>query len=309
MTKRQHLNRPAGVAIIAALAFAPTLILAQETADAGSPAMTAAPEPASPVLEPVAAPADVSLPAADTAATVEPVPASPVAAAGTATTRTPPARATAPRRTASPASAIAASPSAVEAPAPAVQEPVAAPAAPAAVSADSPAVAPTMAEPTIARPANDNTALIATLLGALVVLGLAIWGFLAIGRRKRADERYAVPVIERPVVAEPERLLAAPTDRTLAPAPAPAMAHGGASVPLPRKLPDSFEERDALLRRMIDARPDRANPFTDRKARLRRARLILQSLGRDFGDTRPWIDFSQYPQNWPEPSRNRYVAA
>ena len=34
----------------------------------------------------------------------------------------------------------------------------------------------------------------------------------------------------------------------------------------------------------------------------------MQSLGRDFGDTEPWIDLSQYPQNWPELQR-RHVAA
>ena len=54
---------------------------------------------------------------------------------------------------------------------------------------------------------------------------------------------------------------------------------------------------------MIDAKPDRANPFTDRKARMRRARLILQSLGRKFDGARPWIDLSDYPENWPELAR------
>jgi hypothetical protein len=165
------------------------------------------------------------------------------------------------------------------------------------------------AAPSTTVPTNDNSALIATVLAALVVFALALWGFVAIGRRKRADERFAVPVLERPIVAEREPLTAAPAERPRVPTPAPSMAHGGASVPLPRRLPESFEERDALLKRMIDARPDRANPFTNRRARLRRARLILQSLDRDFGDTKPWIDLSQYPQNWPELSRNQYAAA
>jgi hypothetical protein len=35
----------------------------------------------------------------------------------------------------------------------------------------------------------------------------------------------------------------------------------------------------------------------------------MQSIGRDFGDAKPWIDLSQYPHNWPELARNRSVAA
>ena len=88
-----------------------------------------------------------------------------------------------------------------------------------------------------------------------------------------------------------------------------ALAHAGASVALPARVPEDFAERDALMKRMIAARPDRANPFTDRGARTRRARLILQSLGRDFGDTEPWIDLSQYPNNWPELAHKRSAAA
>jgi hypothetical protein len=56
---------------------------------------------------------------------------------------------------------------------------------------------------------------------------------------------------------------------------------------------------------MIDAPPDRANPFTDRRARLRRARLILQSLGRTFENAKPWIDLSDYPENWPALAHRR----
>lgn len=43
-------------------------------------------------------------------------------------------------------------------------------------------------------------------------------------------------------------------------------------------LPHDRASRDALLGRMISAAPDAENPFTSRKARLRRARLILQRL-------------------------------
>ncbi|MBO9602658.1 MAG: hypothetical protein J7496_09155 [Novosphingobium sp.] len=87
-----------------------------------------------------------------------------------------------------------------------------------------------------------------------------------------------------------------------------ALPSRGASVDLPAKRPETYEEREALFKRMVEAKPDKANPFTDRRARMKRARLIIASLGRDFGDARPWIDLSQYPNNWPELAR-RYPQA
>ena len=87
------------------------------------------------------------------------------------------------------------------------------------------------------------------------------------------------------------------------------LPHAGAAVALPQELPESYEEREALFYRMVEARPDRANPFTDRKARMKRARLIMQSIGRDFGEAAPWIDLSQYPNNWPELASKRSAAA
>ena len=86
------------------------------------------------------------------------------------------------------------------------------------------------------------------------------------------------------------------------------MAHTGASVPLPRTMPATFEERDALMRRMIAAKPDRANPFTSPIQRRKRARLIMQCIGKTF-DHAPRIDLSQYPENWPELQTMRYADA
>src|SRR5690606_18674 len=126
--------------------------------------------------------------------------------------------------------------------------------------------------------ASDNgmTQLWVGLLAGLVAIALAVWGFIAIGRRKPVDRR-AAAVIERPVVTprapapapEAASQVAAPVPAAAIPAaavpirrPAPAapgMSHSGAAVPLPAKPPESFEERDALLRRMIAAAPDRAN--------------------------------------------------
>jgi hypothetical protein len=42
-------------------------------------------------------------------------------------------------------------------------------------------------------------------------------------------------------------------------------------------VPQTRAERDALLERMVAAPPDEANPFTSRKGRMRRARMILRS--------------------------------
>jgi len=161
------------------------------------------------------------------------------------------------------------------------------------------------------------------VIAAIAALVLAIWGFIAIGRRRSPARRVATRV-ERPTIKHPAPIhaetarepepettsFAAPATPTPinTMAPAPSMAHTGASVPLPRSMPASFEERDALMRRMIAAKPDRANPFKSPIQRYHRAKLIMQSLGRDFGDTDPWIDLSQYPQNWPELARRSQAA-
>lgn len=79
----------------------------------------------------------------------------------------------------------------------------------------------------------------------------------------------------------------------------PEPASDRSAVPLPDELPQTFEERDALLHRMIAAKPDRANPFRSPRARARRARLILQSLGRRFEKVKPRIDLRQYAYHWP----------
>jgi hypothetical protein len=79
-------------------------------------------------------------------------------------------------------------------------------------------------------------------------------------------------------------------------------------VDLPATVPENYEERSALLDKMVNARPDKANPFTDRRLRMKRARLILQSLGKTF-EREPRIDLSQYPNNWPELARQYHKAA
>lgn len=329
MTKRTQSLRYAGSAIAAALALASTSSLAQDAAAPFQPA----PEPVIviPDLPAPAAPEPTTVLPTTQPETVQPSPSvetpEPQAAPAPVATTTRTRVTTTTTRTAAPESTAR-----IAAPEPTAAEPVAA--LPPATTAEPVAVAPVEPVTTTPTPvaANDNTGLLALILGGLVVLALAIWGFVAIGRRKPV-RRYAaettaqpvpvtpVPVTPKPVVAAPVAVPVAATPRTeqrldgpsFATRPAPAttgaLPHAGASVALPARVPEDFAERDALMKRMIAAKPDRANPFTDRGARTRRARLILQSLGRDFGETEPWIDLSQYPNNWPELARKRSAAA
>jgi len=322
MTNKAHSLRLAGSAIAAALALASTPSFAQDAAAPFQPAPDPAPapvlvvpdipEPAAP--EPtLVLPSEVpdATPVPD--ATVEipvPQPSPSATAVRTRTTTT-----AAERAVAGPAPRAAASQAAPA-------EPVAAP-LPAAVTEPVAAepVAPVAAEQPASRPATTDTGMLALILGGLAFIALAIWGFVAIGRRKPVRRYVAespatkrAPVapkpafVHGPVVAPP----ALPLGASFAPRPAPvngALPHAGASVALPARVPETFAERDALMKRMVEAKPDRANPFTDRGARTKRARLILASLGRDFGDAEPWIDLSQYPHNWPELARKRSAAA
>jgi hypothetical protein len=324
MMKRNHTILCASAAIAAALALPTTPLFAQV---APAPT-TVAPEPVLTIpTTPPPAPAQTTIilptelpqtspPPASVTTPERTTPPSAVrterAAPATTTTRTERAAASATPRVAP----------ADPAPAPVVEEaaPVAAETAPETIAEP---VAPlAVSEPVAARtPAdNDNTNQLGiAILAAIAALGLAIWGFIAIGRRRPVD-RKAAAMIERPVVKprEPvvQPVLAEPVP-TVAPsvsplrtvAPAPSMAHSGASVPLPRTMPATFEERDALIRRMIEAKPDRANPFQAPLQRRRRAKLILQSLGADFSDRDPWIDLSQYSQNWPELANRKHAAA
>jgi len=325
MTNTTHSFRNAGSAIAAALALASTPSLAQ---DASAPFPTAPapvilvpdiPVPAAPPPSMVMPPQTIPAPPVETVQAIPPQP-EPSASAATptrtravapVTERTAPQPASAPRVETTAPDAVeetAALPPVI------APEPVAEPVVP--VAAERPAAT-----------AQDNTGIVALILGGLAFLALAIWGFVAIGRRKPV-RRYAAPkpaaravpvAVRGPVAVEPELPIVhqpAAAERlsehafaTRPAAPAASLSHTGAAVALPSRVPESFAERDALMKRMIDARPDRANPFTDRGARTRRARLILQSLGRDFGETEPWIDLSQYPSNWPELARKRSAAA
>jgi len=320
MTNTTHPLRHAGSALAVVLAFASTQSLAQDAA---------APIPAAP--EPVVVAPDIPAPAAPEPVMVQEPTVQPVPEPAPEASTPPPAdvrAAATPSRTATSAPnagrpAPTPAPRTVAAPEPADTTVI--PSAPAAAIV-APVAAPVVSEqPRATTTQPTDTGLLALAFGGLVFLALAIWGFMAIGRRKpvrgyvaertsvKPEPKQPVPSVYEPAAAEPAVVPAQPT-RSVEPMfaarhPAGSLPHSGAAVALPRELPESFEAREELFRRMVDARPDRANPFTDRKARMKRARLIMQSIGRDFGDADPWIDLSQYPNNWPELANRRSAAA
>lgn len=188
--------------------------------------------------------------------------------------------------------------------------------------------------------ASEGFSYAALVAGVLLIPLLALLAFLPWRRRRAAKARpmaeqvaaprseplpgpqpMVAPAIAQPAIAQPAYVPDTDADE-IAPRPVfafeprarasqvevkGALPAAGASVPLPARVPEDFAERDALLKRMAAAKPDRANPFTDFRARLKRARLILQSLGRKFTDADPWIDLSQYPNNWPELARRKRI--
>ena len=324
--------RCAGAAIAAVLALGSTPVLAQDAAT-GTPVATTQPADAAPApavilpsqAAPVATP-EIVLPDFPVETTTEtntestvPAAAPSTAPAAAPVTRTQSSAAPAPRVAASPAARSGAAPAATTTspePAPVAQSEISENAgadfetAPLPVaSMDSQPIQESVPVDAAAAESGDLSPT-AILLGLLVALGLAGVGVVALGRRSKPAAK-AAPVIERPVVATPERVVtvdAAPVSRPATdirewsqPATASSSApHSGAAVALPRSMPETYEERDALMRRMVAAKPDRANPFRAPGARARRARLIMQSLGSKFDNREPWIDLSQYTGNWPE---------
>ncbi|MGX7894877.1 hypothetical protein [Tsuneonella sp. HG222] len=342
-----HFSASATAAIAAALALSATPAFAQDASSAplDGPIVNV-PTTASPSVSQPAAQPTIVLP--DVSTTSAPAPATTVTQPQTTTTTPAPRAATTTTTTPRTATTSNAAPAARETrtqaatPAPVRSTAATNIAAPAAATA-----APVIASETVSEPAtafepvaaapvesevaptpeqtSDVTGILALALMGLVGAGLAGFALLAFRRKPKKAYR-AAPAIERPIVREPvepalaaspvitgSAVAAAPASAALyrqESAPAAVLDSNGAAVPLPSQMPESFEERDTLLKRMVAARPDRANPFTSYKARVHRARLILQSLGRKFENSRPWIDLSEYPRNWPALARSpRYQTA
>lgn len=167
----------------------------------------------------------------------------------------------------------------------------------------------------------------AGFLALLAAIGLGGIAFLVMGRRRRrrmaseaevhdytpepAAEPAAAAGLQQPVVMTETPVRANPVyDVTDHPA-QPALASAGASPAMTATPARSFamgsgpvpvgDDREDLIERMVAAEPDEANPFTSRKARRRRARLILQARENgQSGDTAKPFDWRSY-----EPSRRR----
>jgi hypothetical protein len=326
MQPQKHTSWSATAAIAAALALSATPLAAQDAAPVTEPPAIQPVEPAPTV---VASPAptvdipDVTAPAASGAGAAEPAP-EPSATVTTTTTRTTApvtrttSRTTVSRKVSQTAPAVVAPVAAVPPPANDV-----APLPTEAIDAAPVAALPVPAPQPAPAPSNDAVGTLGFVLLGLLALAALAAGMLFFRRRhpvvtETVEDPLAARTVAAPPVAEPpvaEPIVATPTMA------APTMLHRrdpnpvtgalpseGAAVDLPARLPESYEERNALFERMVNARPDKANPFTDRRQRMKRARLIMQSLGVTF-DHEPRIDLSQYPNNWPELRRQYHKAA
>jgi hypothetical protein len=146
-----------------------------------------------------------------------------------------------------------------------------------------------------------NELAFAGVLGALGLAGVGGIALLASRRRRKELAQPASQAVDESAIdsaarsgAEPAAAMPSATPRQ----PIPPVVQGD-PVPLPARMPTTFAERDALLKRLIAAPPDKANPFTSPRARARRAKLILQSLDRRFQTRKPRIDLSEYTNRWP----------
>lgn len=222
---------------------------------AAAPVVTPAPSAPTiviptPTAEPVAAPS--AAPVAMQAATPAATPPARTRVAAAPTTRAPAREAA----QAAPVASVAATPT----------PPVAEPAEPV-------AAAPAEAAPQPAVATDEGTSDWALPVGAAATL-LVLGGVgLAMSRRRRAYEEdvdFVPPVATRPAFRpQPERRTSAPVAPERPTAPTFAMSPAVART---------ASEREALIERIVAAAPDDANPFTSRKARRRRARIMVQSM-------------------------------
>ncbi len=96
---------------------------------------------------------------------------------------------------------------------------------------------------------------------------------LAVSRRRRVyaeDVDFVPPVATRPSLRpQPERRVAPPMPPERPSTPTCAMSAASTRT---------ASEREALIERIVASPPDDANPFQSRKARRRRARIMVQSM-------------------------------
>jgi hypothetical protein len=299
MTRNSLKLRTAGTAIAATLAFASTPLLAQTMPAAADPApilpsdTLAQPLPTATVAPVIALPsAPVAQPQPVAATAQATTPAKPKPATKDAAVRTAPVA----QRAAPAAASLATSAS---------EEPAVLPIAPAPQAAAATQVAPLASPvaPTEQQTGDATETLAEILVGLLAAGALGLVLFFAL-RRRRPNEETAIA--REPVATDASAIESAPrfaeplayVTPTQAPAGTP-LPNQGAAVALPAVAPEDPEAREALIQKLVAARPDRANPFRSRKARRHRAKLIVQSLGRKFENASPRFDLSQYTANWP----------
>lgn len=112
-------------------------------------------------------------------------------------------------------------------------------------------------------------------VGGLAVIAALGLGGLVAARRRRPYTR-AVEATEPGLPAPDPRTSAMRAAAPLASV-EPVVASPAAVAPPAQPVIADDGNREAAIARMVAAAPDAANPFTSRKARRRRARLILQS--------------------------------
>jgi len=306
-----HRSLCASSALVAALALVSTAAAqdASPVADpAPSPTVNSAPAPeivvpdraidvaAQPVVAPIAVdPVPVVSPSAEPARNIS-------SSAAPAARVTPPAGRTRALPARQPAPGAAAG---NDTPAPAAVAPLDSSVGP---PAEPVATAPTVtlplppAEPT-AQASSSDSDLSGAELAALGLVGFAGIGGLGLvlasraRRRRKLAEPVATPeqttmVAKKPVVSEVIDDSPTVPEKWTAPATASASPEHFAmpSGPVP-----TGTERNALLSRMVAAPPDDANPFTSRKARRRRAKIILarreRGLKRDAETPFDWRSY------------------
>lgn len=336
MTAKHITLRPGRAAIAAVLALTPASLFAQDAAtDTTGPIVVPAQNLPSTASAPTAAPAPtIVLPDVSPATTAPTTTTTNTTTTAPATTTSTPATANRSTSTTMRRATTTASRTLTAAPRTSAPAPVTAQTAPVANEAALPVAEAPVSAPVVAEPAapitavetpvesqrEDVTEALAQILAGLLVAGVAIGGLVMLMSRRRRITAEAVPVIERPIVREPvpfaerevqlQPLAQAPTTNYM-----PASSTGatlpaasGAAVALPREAPEDPVARGELLKQMVEAEPDKANPFRSPRARLRRARLILQSLGRRFESSAPRFDLSDYTSNWPALARRTRLA-
>lgn len=309
MTNKTHPLRFAGTAIAAVLALGSTPLWAQESAPIGEP------------------PAAIAVPAPPPTIVLPTVAAAPIAPVTAAPVREPVVAATVVTRPAPRTAAAVTRPAATRASAPPVAQeerivpaPVEAPAASAASDEtiaieQAPIGQAPVAETAVAAPADENSGNLLPIAGLLAALGLGGIGLFAARRRRRQPEEVTPAIVAHASApaTTPRPMQPMPSPTFVAPAMAlrPTVSQNaqGTARPAwqePRRAdaaPSSTQarqlNREALLVRMVAAKPDANNPFTSAQGRRRRARLMLQSM-----DNQRWDDAELAPGfDWREQAR------